>query len=136
MEDTHQSTVNFGVHLMIDGYDGDPIKLDDRELVFKCLNELPEKTQMHKICEPQIVSFPGNDKKDPGGHSGFVMIAESHISIHTFPKKKFVSIDFYTCSNEMNREFVEKYFQETFALKDLEVNFVKRGTRFPKNVLI
>ena len=136
MEDTHQPTVNFGFHLMIDGYDGDPVKLDDRDLVFRCLDELPEKTQMHKICAPQLVSFPGNDKKDPGGHSGFVMIAESHISIHTFPKKKFVSIDFYTCSNEMNRQFVENYFRDKFSLKNMEINFVTRGTRFPQNNLV
>lgn len=136
MKDTHLQTVNFGMHLMIDGYDGDPIKLDDRNLVFECLNELPEKTQMHKICEPCLVSFPGNDKKDPGGHSGFVMIAESHISIHTFPKKKFVSIDFYTCSDRLDRDFIEGYFKEKFDLKDLEINFVRRGTRFPKDNLV
>lgn len=136
MEDTHSQTVNFGMHLMIDGYEGDPIKLDDKELVFQCLDELPEKTNMHKICQPKLVSFPGNDKKDPGGHSGFVMIAESHISVHTFPKKKFVSIDFYTCSNEMNKQFVENYFKEKFDLKKMEINFVKRGTHFPKDNLV
>ena len=35
-------TCNFGEHLTIDGYGGDPAKLNDREVVFKCLADLPE----------------------------------------------------------------------------------------------
>lgn len=124
-------TCNFGVHLMIDGYGGDPEKLNNRERVFECLDELPEKTNMQKIIEPVIKSFPGNDTKDPGGHSGFVMIAESHISVHTFPARKFISIDVYTCKNEMNQKFIAQYFKEKFDLADMEINFVKRGTKYP-----
>ena len=124
-------TCNFGLHLMIDGYGGDPEKLNDREVVFRCLDELPGKTNMTKITDPVIKSFPGNDIKDPGGHSGFVMIAESHISVHTFPARKFVSIDVYTCKNEMDRDYIADYFKEQFGLSELEINFVKRGTQYP-----
>jgi S-adenosylmethionine decarboxylase len=127
---------NFGLHLMIDGYGGNPEKLNDRKLVTKCLDELPGKTKMNKISKPLVKSFDGNDIKDPGGHSGFVMIAESHISIHTFPKKKFVSIDVYTCNDEMDKDFMIGYFKEKFELEDMEVNFVRRGTRYPiKNMV-
>lgn len=131
MSENKNETMSFGLHLMIDGYGGDPQKLNDYDLVVKCLNELPEKTGMHKIIEPVVEAFSGNDLKDPGGHSGFVMIAESHISIHTFPKRKFVSIDVYTCKNEMDREFMIDYFKEQFGLTDVEVNFVVRGTKYP-----
>lgn len=129
-------TCNFGLHLMIDGYGGNPDKLDNKELVMRCLDELPGKTRMTKICDPVVKSFDGNDAKDPGGHSGFVMIAESHISIHTFPKKKFVSIDVYTCNDEMDKDFIVEYFKEIFELEDAEINFVKRGTKYPVRNLI
>jgi len=81
---------------------------------------------------PQIVHAPDNDKKDPGGWTGFVIIAESHISIHTFPNRGFVSIDVYSCRNGMDTALVLKYFKEKFDLKDIEQNFIKRGTRYSK----
>jgi S-adenosylmethionine decarboxylase len=131
MKEQNAPTGNFGEHLTIDGYGGDPAKLNDRTTVLKFLDELPDKTGMRKIIEPILEEFAGNDIKDPGGYSGFVMIAESHISVHTFPNRKFVSMDVYTCKNGMDTEFICNYAKELFSLKDLEVNFIKRGTKYP-----
>jgi len=85
---------------------------------------------MTKLAEPEIYSVPGNGKKDPGGWSGFVVIAESHISIHTFPAKGFVSIDAYTCINGLDKEFIINYFKEAFGITEIEENFVKRGLKY------
>lgn len=116
---------------MIDGYQGDPKKLNDKKLVEKMLSELPKKIDMHIVMGPFVEFIEGNDLKDPGGYSGFVVIAESHISIHTFPARRFVSADVYTCTNKLNKKFVLDYFKKAFNLKKLEVNFVKRGTKYP-----
>ena len=129
-------TINFGLHLTLDGYGGDPEKLNDGDLVYKCLNELPEKVSMHKIFGPEVLEYKGGNPKDSGGYSGFVMIAESHISCHTFPLRKFVSIDVYTCNNDMDKDFIVDYFQKAFELEDTEVNFIKRGTRFPAQDIV
>lgn len=136
MEEKKSPTCNFGEHLTIDGYGGDPEKLNNRENVLKFLEELPEKTGMHKIIEPVLKEFTGNNIKDPGGYSGFVMIAESHISVHTFPNRKFVSVDVYTCKNGMDTEFICNYTKELFNLTELEINFIKRGTKYPLKNLI
>jgi S-adenosylmethionine decarboxylase len=122
---------HFGEHLTFDGYGGDPIKLDDKRLVFRCLDELPDKLKMSKLSEPQVYFATGNGEKDPGGWSGFVVISESHISIHTFPARRFVSIDVYSCKNGMDGGFIESYFRETFDLNEIESNFILRGTRYP-----
>jgi len=122
---------NFGEHLTIDGYKGGFEKLNDKELILKCLDELPEMIGMKKLAAPVIYSAPDNNLKDPGGWSGFVVVAESHISIHTFPKRGFVSIDVFTCKNGMDRKFIFDYFIEKFDLKDIETNFIKRGTKYP-----
>ncbi len=127
-----KSTCNFGEHLMIDGYDGDEKKLNNKEIILSCLEELPEKIGMRKIADPEIYSAPDNDIKDPGGWSGFVVIAESHISIHTFPARKFASIDAYSCKNGMDVNFILNYFKEKFDFQEMEDNFVKRGTKYPK----
>lgn len=128
-----QKVCNFGEHLMIDGYNGNKKKLDNKDIVFCCLDELPELIRVKKLAPPEVYFAPNNHKKDPGGWSGFVIIAESHISIHTFPARGFVSIDIYTCKSGLDIKFITKYFVEKFELKDTEINFVKRGTKYPVN---
>lgn len=116
---------------MIDGYGGVYEKLNDKDLVLQCLRELPEKLGMKKLTEPEVYFAAGNDKKDPGGWSGFVVIEESHISIHTFPARGFVSIDAYTCTNGLDRVFIIEYFKKAFGIVDVEENFVERGKKYP-----
>ena len=128
-------TENFGEHFMLDGYMGDREKLNDKNLVLKNLNELCSLLGMRKLADPQVYFAEGNNKKDPGGWSGMVIITESHISIHTFPKKGFLSADIYSCKNGMDLGLIENYLKVSFGLKEIEVNFVKRGTKYPiKNI--
>lgn len=126
-------TTNFGEHITLDGYGGDYATLNNRELVLKCLDELPDFLGMRKLIDPIICAAKDNGMNDPGGWSGFVIIAESHISIHTFPARKFISADVYTCKNDLVLEKVKNYFIETFKLEDVETNFLKRGTRYPRH---
>ena len=126
-----EETINFGEHLTLDGYMGNKALLSDKGAVLKWLNELPDQLGMHKISEPDIVVFDGNYSKDPGGISGVVMIAESHISVHTFVDRRFASADVYTCRNGMDTEFIVEYFKRTFGFQDVETNFIKRGTHYP-----
>src|SRR3989338_8811324 len=123
--------MQFGEHITIDGYGGNQNILNDQELVLKCLSELPGLLGMNKLAEPVVYFAVGNDDKDPGGWTGVVVIAESHISMHTFPKRGFISADVYTCKNGMDLEFIKKYFIDSFQLKDIETNFIKRGSHYP-----
>ncbi len=125
-----ESKTNFGVHLTIDGYRGNKEKLNNFELVYRILNDLPGETGMNKLTMPYVVIAPPITEKDQGGLSGFVIIAESHISIHTFPEKRFVSIDFYTCRNDLDEDKIINYFKSVFELGEVEINKVIRGTKF------
>lgn len=122
--------VHFGEHLTIDGYLGQHDLLDNKGLVLRALDELPGLLGMKKLAPATVHFAKGNDLKDPGGWSGVVIIEESHISVHTFPKSGFVSIDVYTCRNGLSTEHIVNYFKEIFMLREVEVNFIKRGTRF------
>ena len=125
--------LHFGEHVTIDGYNGNPEKLNNKDILIGCLNGLCQDLKMHQLHEPVIVSAPDNHLKDPGGWSGFVMIAESHISIHTFPKRRFVSADVYTCQNGVDVDFVLGYFRKAYELEEIESHFIKRGTQYPEH---
>lgn len=127
--------MHFGEHFTLDGYGGLQAKLDDRDLVLGVVKELPEIMGMHTLSEPQIFRAEGNGLKDPGGWSAFVVIQESHISIHTFPARRFLSADVYTCKNGLDKKMVSDYLIRVFELNDVEQNFIYRGTRYPKTDL-
>jgi len=128
--------MTFGEHITIDGYDGDPEKLNSKDIVTELLRDLPHKLGMHALAEPMVLFAPENDAKDPGGWSGFVIIAESHISIHTFPRRKFVSADVYTCKAGLDVPRILGFFKEAFALSDIEHHRIERGTRYPEENLV
>ena len=128
---TSPKNKNFGLHLTLDGYLCNSKKLDDPKWLMYILEDLPRRMRMHLLMPPYVVHAGANDKKDPGGWSGCVVIEESHIAIHTFPGRGFVSADVYTCKNGMDVAFIENYFRQKFALGDIETNFIKRGTRYP-----
>ena len=128
--------MHFGEHLTIDGYNGSAKKLNDKHLVLRCLHELPSLIKMRVIAPPQLIVFEGNNSKDPGGVSGVVLIAESHISIHTFPRRRFLTADVYTCKNGLDIKYIIKYFKMKFGLKEIEQHFIKRGTRYPGKNLV
>ncbi|MEN9407677.1 MAG: S-adenosylmethionine decarboxylase proenzyme [Candidatus Parcubacteria bacterium] len=115
---------------MIDAYNCDPAVLNDANVVYKLLDELPEKIGMKKLIKPYVVFAEGNDKKDPGGWSGFVIIQESHIAIHTFIKRRFITVDVYSCT-EFDTEFTIQYFKDTFKTEDMEIEVEKRGKKYP-----
>src|SRR3989344_2401268 len=127
---------HFGEHIMIDGYEGDPKHLDNKELVVSSIEQLTALLKMHPLGKVHVVSAPDNHIKDPGGWSAFVVIAESHISIHTFPRRRFLSADIYTCQNGIDVDFIVDFFKKKFHLKDVEMHFIKRGTKYPSHNLL
>lgn len=120
----------FGTHLMLDCYKGKKAPLSNMELCFKILSEIPDILSMKKITTPYVIKVEGNQKKDPGGFSGFVIIAQSHVSIHTFPAKGFASIDVYTCQGEISTKKIKDYLKKHFGFAEFEINKVHRGLKY------
>ena len=124
-------TGRFGLHLTLDGYRGSPERLGDPEVVRAWLDELPDVLCMQKLIEPCLVEVGARNEKDPGGITGFMLIAQSHLSIHTFPRRRFVSADIFTCQDHFDHKRVRQSLITTFGLGDVECNLIPRGTRYP-----
>ena len=121
----------FGQHLTIDASLCNREKLMDQSFIYDILNNLPQKLGMTKMTLPYVVKW-----MDPGaaieGVSGFVTIAESHISIHTFPEKDYAFMDVFSCRRfdaDKAFELLTKVFESKKAIKKI----VKRGTDFPRS---
>ena len=130
MSDLTHENAPFGLHLMLDMYNCAPEVLNDKELVKNILEKLPKKLSMKILVEPVVVFAQPNGRRDPGGWSGFVMIHESHISIHTFIKRRFVTIDAYSCK-QFDTKLAIEYFKKIFKTDDVEYQIEVRGKKYP-----
>lgn len=68
---------------------------------------------MAKISEPTVLTHEAAQPED-SGLTGFVIIAESHISVHTFPMRNYVNIDIFSCrafDSERVLQDIKKFFE-------------------------
>ncbi|HEY5600800.1 MAG TPA: S-adenosylmethionine decarboxylase [Patescibacteria group bacterium] len=114
-----------GIHLTVDALGCDPLKLQNGPLLKKTLDELPEKLGMNKIADPIVYRYSG-EKPEDWGYSGFVVIAESHIAMHTFPNHKFVWIDIFSCK-KFDVGMCEALIKGTFGATKLRKKIFDRG---------
>ncbi len=123
----------FGPHLTLDLYGCDKKKIDDYDFVYKILDEMPEMLGMHKFSTPLLTKIPiQSNSFDKGGLTGFVILIESHLSIHTFPKDGFVSFDIFSCKY-FSEESAISYLMERLGAKRVEKNRIERGRDFVKH---
>ncbi|MBO1005955.1 adenosylmethionine decarboxylase [Pseudogracilibacillus auburnensis] len=80
----------FGCHIVADLWGCNVHKLTDKDYLEKEFTYAAEKSKA-TICGVFFHEF------SPQGVSGVVILAESHLSVHTFPEHGYASIDIYTC---------------------------------------
>jgi S-adenosylmethionine decarboxylase len=113
------------MHLIIDGFGGNVEKMWDQDLVHRFLIEYPSALGMTRITEPRVLEYNGPHPGD-AGVSGFVIIAESHISIHTFPRKNYVNIDIFSC-RAFDHDRALEDAKKLFELEDVQTWLLDRG---------
>lgn len=118
----------FGPHLMLDLTQCNADKLKDFNLVFDILNDLPEKIGMTKITQPYVFPYEGLIPEDKG-ITGTVIIAESHISIHSFQEKDHCFVDVFSCK-DFDVDFAARYLITAFESKKYDKYVVQRGKHF------
>jgi S-adenosylmethionine decarboxylase len=113
------------MHVIIDGYGGDPDQLSDENVVRVILEEVPDLMGMTKITQPKVLRYVGSKPED-WGVSGFVMIAESHISMHTFPERRLVWADVFSCK-DFDATPVLEAIKNRFSLRQMDVQSLPRN---------
>jgi S-adenosylmethionine decarboxylase len=115
------------VHLMLELYGCDRHILSDESLVKRVLEEYPARVEMEKVSPVHLYQIETANPLD-AGLSGFVVIAQSHISLHAWPEYGEVDIDICSCK-EFSQEEAITFAKQMFRTDDVEVHFVVRGTR-------
>jgi len=64
---------------------------------------------------------------EPQGVSGTVILAESHLSIHTWPEKEYAAMDFYTCGDHTDPWLACLHAAKVLSAKRMLTTEFKRG---------
>jgi len=107
-----------GSHYIIDIYGGK--RLDDLEHVERTLVECVKAagaTLLHVHLHP----FEPN-----GGISGVAVLAESHISIHSWPERDYAALDIFMCGNTRPERCLD-VLQHAFSAERMTVREILRG---------
>jgi S-adenosylmethionine decarboxylase len=103
-----------GNHLLFDGICVSGELIDKEEIIEKFLVDVVDLIEMRAISEPIVIKHESVDERE-SGITGTIILADSNITIHTYPKKKWFSLDIYSC-----KEFdVDKAVN--FVVKKLDV---------------
>ncbi len=116
------------MHLVIDGYGKNPAILADRNVIYDLLDGFPAEIGMTKIAPPYVFRYVGTKPED-WGISGLVLIAESHISIHTFVDRSLVNIDVFSCK-AFDAQMVTEKLQRKMQLTRIRSYLLDRGLEF------
>ena len=109
-----------GTHLLVELRQADPAKLDDIEFIRQALISAAKEVGATVLGD----TF---HRFTPQGVTGIVAIAESHISIHTWPEYGYAALDVFTCGDSIMPEKAAALIIQRLECKDPEVMKVLRG---------
>lgn len=122
---------SFGPHLTIDASIINSNILSNLEIHKKFLKEIPSLIGMTPIIDPIVMYYDGGEFPEDSGPTGFVVIATSHISIHSFEKKGYCFIDIFSCKI-FDTDKATQYIKNLFKPEKLTINIYERGLDFPR----
>lgn len=111
-------------HLLVELWDADRGKLDSVTEAREILQEAARQARV-------TVLHSAFHRFNPVGVSGVVVIAESHISIHTWPEAGYAAADIFTCGDEAMPEVAAQYLAQAFEAEQVEITRVTRGVQRP-----
>lgn len=109
-----------GRHILLEAYGCNVDLLEDVDSV----EQIMTGAALAAGAEVREVTF---HQFSPQGVSGVVVIAESHLTIHTWPEFGYAAIDVFTCGESVNPWDAVDYLADNFEADTITSNEIKRG---------
>ena len=107
-------------HLLLELYRCDYEKLNDESFLRCALNRAA------KLAKARVLNLISN-KFEPQGVTAIALLAESHISIHTWPESNYSAVDIFTCGQNMLPELASQYLIEALKAEEHSLRVIKRN---------
>ena len=110
---------NESIHILLELYRCDQEKLNDESFLRCTLNNAA------KLSNAKVLNLISN-KFEPQGVTAIALLAESHLSIHTWPESYYSAIDIFTCGQNMKPEKASKYLIESLRAEEHLMRVIHR----------
>ena len=107
-------------HLLLELYRCDSEKLNDESFLRCTLNRAA------KLAKATVLNLISN-KFEPQGVTAIALLAESHISIHTWPESNYSAVDIFTCGQNMLPELASQYLIEALQAEEHFLRVIERN---------
>ncbi len=107
-----------GKHLLLNLYN---CRMPGINEIYNLLLDLSKLVNMKPLTQPYIVKGAAHDP----GYTGFLIIETSHISLHSFEKRKFVAFDLYSCK-DFDENLVIDRIKKLLKPKRIDKNVIRR----------
>lgn len=119
-----------GRHLIVEVWDADPRLLDDVKALEQILLQAAHAAKA-TVIQSVFHRF------SPYGVSGVVVIAESHLTIHTWPEYGYAAIDIFTCGPKMDLDAAVEVIRERLGGRMMQLEFSRGiGTRHAPSQIV
>ncbi|WP_300023365.1 adenosylmethionine decarboxylase [uncultured Maribacter sp.] len=109
-----------GIHATWDVYNCNADKLSFVPYIKESLHTITATLNLEELNEA-FKQF------EPIGVTGFILLAESHISIHTWPEHNYAAVDVFSCK-EFDANVVTGLLKKLFDSNKIELNKLNRGS--------
>lgn len=111
---------SLGQQLIVELYGCDRTLLDDPGRLEAILMDAVERSGA-TVIQPLLHQF------SPHGVSGVIVIAESHVAIHTWPEYGYCALDVFTCGAQVDTSLIFGRVRDELGAHDASIMEVKRG---------
>ena len=108
-----------GNHLLLELYGCNREKLND-ELYLRC-----QLNSAAKLANASVLNIVSN-KFEPFGVTAIALLAESHLSIHTWPESRYSAIDIFTCGRDMKPKSASQFLIESLEASNHLLKTISR----------
>lgn len=108
-----------GIHYIVDLIDA--IRLDDIEHIENTLRKCVE------VSGATLLHIHLHHFNENNGVSGVAVLAESHITIHTWPERKYAAVDIFMCGGDTKPEKTLNVLNDSFSPGEMRVDKYPRG---------
>ena len=115
-----EKLVHQSKHLLLELYRCDSEKLNDESFLRCTLNRAA------KLAKATVLNLISH-KFDPQGVTAIALLAESHISIHTWPESNYSAVDIFTCGQNMMPELASQYLIKSLMAGEHSLRVIVRN---------
>ena len=112
--------INKSKHFLLELYRCDFEKLNDESFLRCTLNNAA------KLANAKVLNLISN-KFEPQGVTAIALLAESHLSIHTWPEANYSAVDIFTCGENMKPKISCQYLIEVLMAQEHLLRIVNRN---------